>query len=199
MKQFWDDRYKNKEYAYGIQPNDFLKASLVPRKPGRLLLPAEGEGRNATFAASLGWDVEAFDYSVEGQKKAHVLAERNQVKFTYRLEAFNSFVPAIKSYDLIALVYAHADPETRHTFNRKIVDWLSPGGEIILEGFSKDQLGRSSGGPKNPEVLLSIEELKADFKSLQIEYLEELEVTLREGLYHQGGASVIRLIARKPL
>ena len=82
-------------------------------------------------------------------------------------------------------------------FHRKLIDWLIPGGEIILEGFSKEQLGRGSGGPKNADMLWSLEELKEDFAELTISHASELEITLHEGAYHQGEASVIRMIARK--
>ena len=70
MKDFWNQRYAADEYAYGTAPNAFFKAVLDPLPPGRILLPAEGEGRNAVYAAKLGWEVVAFDQSEGGQKKA---------------------------------------------------------------------------------------------------------------------------------
>lgn len=66
---FWDERYKEKEYVYGISPNEFLKKELLKLKVGSILLPCEGEGRNAVFAAKNGWNVFAFDSSFEGKKK----------------------------------------------------------------------------------------------------------------------------------
>jgi hypothetical protein len=65
---FWDQRYSQSDFVYGKKPNEYLKAKLVDLKPGRILFPAEGEGRNAIFAAKLGWDVFAFDSSIEGKK-----------------------------------------------------------------------------------------------------------------------------------
>ncbi|HRN48956.1 MAG TPA: hypothetical protein PKW69_13045, partial [Niabella sp.] len=61
MKEFWNDRYSREEYSYGQLPNEFLKETLQKLKPGKILFPAEGEGRNAVFAASLGWHADAFD------------------------------------------------------------------------------------------------------------------------------------------
>ncbi len=66
----WDERYSNEEYAYGEQPNNYLKEQLEKLNVGALLFPAEGEGRNAVFAAKLGWKVSAYDISMEGKKKA---------------------------------------------------------------------------------------------------------------------------------
>jgi hypothetical protein len=46
MKEFWNERYANEEYAYGEEPNEFFKQELARLQPGRILLPADGEGRN---------------------------------------------------------------------------------------------------------------------------------------------------------
>jgi len=197
MKQFWEERYKSAEYIYGIRPNEFFKACLAQKKPGKVLLPAEGEGRNAVYAALNGWTVEAFDYSEEGRKKALKLAQKQKVTFSYSINEYDTFIPTHAPFDLIALIYTHSDPTTRRSFHRKLIDWLIPGGEIILEGFSKEQLGRGSGGPKNADMLWSLEELEEDFAALTITQASELEITLHEGAYHQGDASVVRFIARK--
>ena len=63
MKDFWNERYGAPEYAYGTEPNVFFKQELDGLKPGRLLLPAEGEGRNGVYAAEKGWSVSAYDWS----------------------------------------------------------------------------------------------------------------------------------------
>ena len=72
---FWNERYAQKEFVYGTQPNTFFKEQLDKLDTGNILLPAEGEGRNAVFAASQGWDVLAFDISESGKKKAIQLAK----------------------------------------------------------------------------------------------------------------------------
>lgn len=61
MEAFWNNRYKEKEFAYGIAPNQFFKESINKLKiKGTILLPAEGEGRNAVYAAKKGLKVTAF-------------------------------------------------------------------------------------------------------------------------------------------
>ena len=66
----WNERYSNEAYAYGQDPNDFLKQELKKISPAKILFPAEGEGRKALFAASLGWEVAAFDISQQGKNQA---------------------------------------------------------------------------------------------------------------------------------
>jgi hypothetical protein len=63
----WDDRYGKIEFAYGEQPNNFLKEQLIKIPAG--IISAEGEGRNAIYAATQGWNVHAFDQSIEGKRK----------------------------------------------------------------------------------------------------------------------------------
>ena len=85
MKEMWDQRFASEEYAYGTQPNLYFKEKLTGLEPGTLLLPAEGEGRNAVFAAGLGWEVRAMDFSGQGRIKALKLAERMGVQLDYTI------------------------------------------------------------------------------------------------------------------
>lgn len=91
MKEFWDSRYANEEYAYGIRPNKFLKQELLKLKPKSILFPAEGEGRNAVFAAKNGWKVKAFDFSVSAQEKALKLANQQNTTIDYETVGFDDF------------------------------------------------------------------------------------------------------------
>ena len=82
MKEFWEIRYAEKQYAYGENPNVYFKEQLDKLKPGKILLPAEGEGRNAVYAAKQGWEVMAFDLSSEGKNKAEKLAAKKRRKYS---------------------------------------------------------------------------------------------------------------------
>jgi len=197
MIDFWNNRYEQIDYAYGTRPNQFLKEQIQKIKPGKLFLPAEGEGRNAVFAAYYGWEVDAFDQSEMGQRKALQLAKNTQVSINYELSDFMSVQPMENNYDVCALIYAHALPEVRKILHKKVIDALKPGGTLILEAFSKDQIQFESGGPKDEKMLYSVEDLKSDFKNLYIEQLEEINTNLDEGLYHIGEASIVRLVAKK--
>lgn len=199
MSDFWDKRYVSEEYVYGIEPNHFFKESVDALEVGKLLLPAEGEGRNAVYAALQGWNVSAFDISSEGRGKAIKLAADNDVSIDYKVAGFGEFNAEQESFDVIALIYAHVPASDREAYYQKCVGWLKPGGTLILEGFSKKQLGLDSGGPKSLEMLFSLEELTAELKGLTIEKGLETKITLSEGAHHQGEGEVVRIIARKPL
>ena len=198
MKEFWDQRYGEAAYAYGKAPNAFLKEQLTGRPDGRALFPAEGEGRNSVFAATLGWEVTAFDYSEAGRQKAEALASEQGVHIDYQSCAIEAFSFPKAAFGLVGLFFVHLPPDGRRLLHRQAVRSLKPGGMIILEAFSKQQLGRPSGGPQREDMLFSVQEMEDDFSSLHLQLLEETETVLAEGPYHSGAARVIRLLGIRP-
>ena len=193
MTEFWNERYATVEYAYGTEPNLFFRDNLKSISPGKILFPAEGEGRNAVFAARMGWDVTAFDVSTEGKKKAEQLAANNQVKISYLIENFENVSCPVNYYDCIVLIFAHMHPAKRKELHQKLVSFLKPGGILILEGFSKKQINNISGGPRDINMLFSKDELQSDFGFFSELTITEADYILDEGPFHQGIASVIRV------
>lgn len=198
MKEFWNERYAEKEFIYGTEPNKFLRVELENLPVGRIILPCDGEGRNAVFAAKLGWEVDAFDYSTSAKEKAFALAKQEGVSPHYEIADIHEKEFKENSADVVALIYAHFPAELRKIAHQKAIKWLKPGGRLILEAFNPKQLNNESGGPKNAEMLYTEDILREDFKDLKIENLEDLETNLSEGKYHDGKADIIRLLATKP-
>ncbi len=197
MSEFWNDRYATESYVYGTEPNLFFREQLKNLVPGKILFPAEGEGRNAVYAAEKGWDVTAFDSSTEARKKAENLALLRGVRLHYLTTDYENAVFRPESFDCIVLIYAHMHPAFRRSSHQKLATFLKPGGALILEGFSKKQILNSTGGPRNVQMLFSEEELRADFGTFTELNIAETEIQLEEGLHHQGPASVIRLAGIK--
>lgn len=197
MNQSWNQRYAEKDFAYGLLPNEFLKEQIEKIEKANILLPCEGEGRNAIYAAQNGWNVTAFDFSEAGFEKANLLASQNQVTINYCIaDALEiSFEP--ESFDVIALIYAHFPEQVRNQFHAKIITWLKPGGSIILEAFNPLQLNNSSGGPKDASMLYTKEIIQHDFKNIETKLLSLESIVLNEGKYHQGKADVIRFVGQK--
>lgn len=198
----WDDRYSKAEFAYGEQPNNYLKEQLEKLNAGTILFPAEGEGRNAVFAAKLGWTVSAFDISVEGKNKAFKLAEANKVIIDYQVGELQSLKYSAGQFDAVALIYAHFLADIKSLYHKTFDKYLRKNGFIIFEAFSKshiDYLAKNEkiGGPKDIAMLFSIDELRSDFANYEILELVEQEIELSEGLFHNGKGSVIRFVGRK--
>lgn len=198
----WDDRYSTDEFAYGEDPNNYLKEQLTGLTSGTILFPAEGEGRNAVFAAKLGWDVSAFDISNEGRRKAIRLAKKNNVTIDYRVGALETLHFKEGQFDAVALIYAHFPADIKSVYHKTLNNYLKVNGIIIFEAFSKKHIdyvtaNEKVGGPKDIESLFSIEEIISDFPNYEIIELVEKEIELNEGLFHNGKGSVIRFVGRK--
>ena len=193
----WDERFSAEEYVYGTKPNAFLEAQLPLLNPGAILFACEGEGRNAVFAASLGWNVSAFDGSKEGQKKAHKLAEQTGVTIDYRIGDATEIEYPSESFDCIVFIYAHFPADIRTFIHQRALQWLKVGGTVLLEAFNPEQIPRTSGGPKDITMLYTPEILMHDFADVDDIAISIETVHLDEGPLHQGKAEVIRMIAKK--
>lgn len=193
---FWNERYAQKEFVYGKQPNTFFKEHLDKLEPGSILLPAEGEGRNAVYAATQGWDVVAFDISKSGKEKALALANNNHISIDYQITSVLEF-ECNPLFDVIGLCYAHFPAQIRKEAHQHLLQFLKPNGIVIFEAFAKAQLGNFSGGPKNLKMLFSIEEVKNEFPEIDFKILKEQTIELAEGNYHNGKAEVIRFVGVK--
>jgi Methyltransferase domain len=202
MKEFWDERYGQEDFAYGEKPNEYLMEQLQTLSAGTILFPADGEGRNSVFAAKLGWVVSAFDQSIEGKNKALQLAEKNQVTIDYQVGEFQTLNYESGQFDALALIYTHFSAETKSSYHKILDNYLRKGGIIIFEAFSKkhieyNSVNESVGGPKDLGMFFSVDEIKADFANYEIIELKETEVELNEGIFHKGKGSVIRFVGRK--
>lgn len=202
MIEHWNKRYSDEEYAYGEQPNRWFQQQLdLLSAPGKILMPAEGEGRNAVYAAKLGWTVSAFDPSSAGRDKAIKLAKRNMVNIDYRCGQLEDMNYLPESFDAAGLIFAHL-PQDQQLFHRQIGHLIGSGGYLILEGFSRANLAYRQrnpkiGGPPDIDMLFSEEMIAAHFRDFEPIYLAEEEVTLQEGIYHQGQGMVIRFLGKK--
>lgn len=198
----WDDRYAENGYAYGAEPNAFFKYQLDHLSPGKILLPADGEGRNGVYAALKGWQSTSFDISIEGQKKALQLATDLGTTIDYQVGDFQTMGFQPLSFDCMALIYAHFPGPVKSDFHQKLSTLVKPGGIVIFEAFSKNHLplvqaNPAVGGPKDLDTLFSLEELDTDFHDYEVLYRAEETVALNEGKYHRGQASVIRFVGKK--
>ncbi len=197
MKEIWESRYAENEFVYGKEPNEFFKNFIDNTKPGKILLPAEGEGRNAVYAALKGWDVYAFDQSVNAKNKALKLASIHGVTIKYIVCDYSELSYADESFDAIGIIYFHLPENEKATAFNRIFKYLKPQGNLILEVFDKEQIINKSGGPKDIDLLYDIHEMEILFHSFGKKTIKKEYIKLNEGKLHQGEAIVIRIEAEK--
>lgn len=202
LKEIWDNRYSIDEFAYGEAPNNYLKEQIQNLETGKILFPAEGEGRNAVYAAILGWDVYAYDISSEGRKKALTLADKNGVRINYQVGELHEIDFKVEQFDAVALIFAHFPVSIKEQIHKSLDRRLRKGGTIIFEAFSKNNLqyvakDERIGGPRDVDMLFTVDEVRKYFPDYEIIELKETETTLNEGLFHNGTGSVIRFVGKK--
>ena len=200
--KFWDQRYSQKDYVYGTEPNEFYKSWIDRLTPGNALFAAEGEGRNAVYAAQLGWHVLAIDQSESGKKKAMDLAAARQVEIEYSVGDLGQIDLSERKFDLIVLVYAHLSDTNRRAVHQKLMRLLNPGGHVILEAFSQQHppyqvLNPTVGGPRELSYLYEETEIVFDFSALKPIYRSTEVIELSEGPFHLGKGSVVRFVGKK--
>ena len=199
MASMWDGKFGSEDYFYGTAPNRFIADSIpLLKEKQRILCMGEGEGRNAVFLASMGFDVTAVDISQVGLAKTKKLAAHEGV--TVRtVHADLGIWEADTPYNAIIATYLHLASPLREAVFGKAVSWLTPGGLFIGEFFTKKQLGHNSGGPKDPKLLYSEGEWHHAAASWPVDILTlgETLTHLAEGTGHTGEASVVRVVLKR--
>lgn len=194
----WNERYSEPGFVYGTTPNDFL-LSVVDRIPqGKVLMLAEGEGRNAVCLASRGYQVTAVDGSDIGLQKAEKLATERGVKITTIVADLAAFEIQPGEWDGIISCYCHVPSAIRVPLHHSVVKGLKPGGVFVLEAFSEEQLSKDTGGPKSLDLLMKLKELKQELAGLEFIHAVTVDRDVREGSRHTGFASVVQLLCIKP-
>jgi SAM-dependent methyltransferase len=193
----WNDRYAAAGHFYGEAPNAFA-AEVAPQIPaGPVLCLAEGEGRNAIHLAALGHRVTALDQSEVGLAKARRLAASRGVEIETVATDLADYSIAVAAWAGIVATFAHLPPALRRRVHRDVVAGLQPGGVFILEAYTPAQLAFGTGGPKLPELLITLADLREELSGLKFLIARELERDVIEGSGHNGRGAVVQILARR--
>jgi cyclopropane fatty-acyl-phospholipid synthase-like methyltransferase len=197
-RAMWDERFSQAEPAYGEAPNGFLQAQAFRLQPGmKVLVPADGYGRNGIWLAKQGLRVHTVDLSPVGVERARKAAQAAGVNLTMEVADLSTWSWPAGEFDAVVSIFLHLPPEVRAKIHGSMLQALKPGGIVILEAFTPAQLQHSSGGPKQVDLLYTAERLRQEFAGAEAVQLEEMEIQLDEGHMHRGPASVVRAIFRR--
>lgn len=192
---FWDDRFRGEEYAYGREPNEFLRAEADRIPLGPVLCLAEGEGRNAVFLAGRGHAVTAVDFSREGLRKTERLANERGISVTTVYADLAAYEPESSAYAGIVAIFAHLPPAVRARVHAWVPRALRPGGVFLLEAYTPDQLALGTGGPRDPDLLMTLAGLRAELAPLHVEVGREVRRDIHEGAFHAGSSATVQVVA----
>ncbi len=193
---FWNPKFETEEYIFGTEANSFIKATIPPARSGQTAYaPADGEGRNGVYLAEIGYQVTTTDIADKAVDKAKKLAQSRGVMINAMVGDIMADPPG--QFDVVIVSFMHFRPDDHLRFVQHLQKALAPGGLLVLEGYSIDQIPLTSGGPKSPDMLYTREQIETDFAALDIQLIQDTKRTLNEGPRHQGEAATIQLIAKK--
>jgi SAM-dependent methyltransferase len=168
-REDWDARYAAVENLWAAKANRFLVAEVADLAPGRALDLACGEGQNAIWLASLGWDVLGIDYSQVAVAKAQARAGRDGVAARFLCADLVEYEPEREAFDLVLVLYLHIPSMQRALVHAKASAALATHGTFVLLGHDLTNLTDGVGGPSDPDILYTAEEIAAELPGLEIE------------------------------
>jgi SAM-dependent methyltransferase len=168
-REDWDKRYAAVENLWAVKPNRFLVAEVADLAPGRALDLACGEGQNAIWLATLGWEVTGVDYSEVAIEKARARAERDGVAAEFVCADLMDYEPSLGTFELVLLLYFHIPSDERRQVLAKAAAALAPGGTVIVIGHDATNLTHGVGGPSDPDLLSTPDDLASELPGLEIE------------------------------
>ncbi len=167
--QAWDERYAASELIWSATPNQFVADRLLDLPPGRAIDLAAGEGRNAIWLASLGWEVTALDFSQKAQDKGRALAGDTPLSWVC---ADATTWSEDASYDLVVVAYLQLPAPGRRAALRNGFAALRPGGTFLLVAHDTTNLTEGTGGPQDADVLMTARDVLDDLSGEQFDVLE---------------------------
>ena len=196
----WNRRFSESGYLFGTEPNGWLREHVHLWQAGqRVLCVADGEGRNSVYLADRAVTVDAFDISEVAVRKARDFARGTGVKVNFAVADIAQLQWPDSLYDGVAAIFIQfADPEMRARIFAGMQRCLKPGGTLLLQGYTPQQLEYRTGGPPFVSHMYTPELLRDAFAGMEILELREYEADLTEGAGHKGRSAIIGMVARKP-
>jgi SAM-dependent methyltransferase len=196
----WNERFAGEAYVFGTRPAAFVVDNahvIAPRS--RVLVPADGEGRNSVYLAELGHRVVATDIAENGIAKARKLANARGVNVEFRHLDLQGWTWPEAEFDAVVAVFIQfAPPALRQEIFAGMWRTVRPGGVVLLHGYTPKQLEYRTGGPSAVEQLYTEDLLRTAFAAWDVVRLVAYERDLDEGEGHKGRSAIIDLIARRP-
>ncbi|MGC1214874.1 MAG: class I SAM-dependent methyltransferase [Micromonospora sp.] len=169
----WDERYASApELVWTAEPNRFVVEEVAGLSPGRAIDLAAGEGRNAVWLAQQGWEVTAVDFSAVAIERGRELARQRDVTVDWQVADVTEYAPPADGFDLVLIAYLHLPAAQIAAVLAHARDAVRAGGRVLVVGHDLANLSGGTGGPQDPDVLLTPEVVVKGLAGLRIRRAE---------------------------
>lgn len=177
-REAWNERYAAHPLLWNVDPGPFLGGEVGDTTPGRALDLGAGEGRTALWLANRGWKVTAVDFSEvaieRGRQRAEAAGVADAIEWVE--EDLVDYDPRGRTFDLVLSMFIHLRPPARRRLYGLSAATLAPGGIMLVVGYDTTHATEGQGGPRDPLVLFSPEDIVEDLRGLRIERAERVRV-----------------------
>lgn len=199
--EFWNQRYDHPNFVFGYRPNDFLRDNAaVIRQGPRVLCVGDGEGRNSVFLAERGLQVTSLDFSRVAQRKAAQLAAEKGVEVDFQCVDLADWAAAPdpeEHFDACVWIFCHLPRDVRAEVSRAVTRRTRKGAVLLYEAYTPAQPALGTGGPKDRDLLMTKDDLVADWGQDWFLDARLVERRIFEGMGHQGLSSVVQGLGRR--
>ena len=182
-RDHWNQRYAAEDFVWSVAPNRFLVTEVAGLNPGKALDIAAGEGRNAIWLAEQGWRVTAVDFSEVGLEKGKRRCATQNLNIDWVLTDVTQYRAPAAAYDLVLICYLHLPTVQRQHVLAYAREAVAPGGVLLYIGHDLSNIEHGHGGPQDPAVLCTPQDIAADLPDFEIikAQLVERSVTIEPG------------------
>lgn len=173
-REHWNRKYVEAESLWSTTPNRFLVAETSHLEPGRALDLACGEGRNARWLATCGWTVTGIDFSDVAIARARELAARAHLAIEFVCTDLLDYEPEPDGFDLVLVLYLQIPAIERRVVLERAAAALRAGGTFLLVGHDLTNVTDGVGGPSDPDLLYTPDDIVAELGALEIEKAERV-------------------------
>jgi SAM-dependent methyltransferase len=173
-REDWNRRYAEIESLWSAAPNRCLVAETAELIQGRALDLACGDGRNAIWLAGLGWHVTGVDFSDVAIAKGRQRAAREGVEVDFRSQDLLDFEPDARAYELVLVLYLQLPADERRVVLGRASEAVATAGTFLLVGHDVLNLTEGVGGPSDPRVLYTPEDIVSELSGLEVQKAERV-------------------------
>lgn len=174
-EQSWEERYRSRSAVWSGQPNLQLMTEAAGLDRGEALDVGSGEGADALWLASRGWQVTAVDFSTTALQRGSAHAEALGADVASRIRwvhaDLTTWPPPRRRFDLVSAQFMHLLRAEREALFARLAGAVAPRGTLLVVGHHPSDLQTTVPRPSLPDLYFTAEEVAASLRPDQWDVL----------------------------